>query len=263
MSSGANKGDIAALVKLCDDARGSSWWDDKLVNYGEKPDIKGNRRNKTFTMLLNGEISDYMLEGVIMNLNTAKQQGAKRLNVRINSSGGSVFSGVSIYNELIDSGMEVTTTAIGSADSSASFVLQAGDQRQVVEGSRVLIHEPYAIVQGNAQKLRMLSDTLEQIGESIANIYAERSGRDASEFAELMKAETVFIGNNIIQAGLADNMVNLKSGTTVPKSGDSGSETQNTDETEIGTGDMTTQTNEQEAFAFSLLTTNILHKTEE
>src|SRR5262245_58153450 len=81
---------------------------------------------------------------------TAKQvikdlQGAgdiKDIEVRINSPGGDTFEGFAIYNALVRHPARVATHVDGEAFSAASYIMQAGDHREVAESSMIMVHNP-------------------------------------------------------------------------------------------------------------------------
>jgi len=132
------------------------------------------------------------------------------VNVEINSPGGSVMEGQRIYNALrgISSrGVEVTTTVSGLAASMGSVILMAGDSRKMTQGSRVMIHEASTLAHGDAAQLRMQSDLLEGISAEIANLYAERAGKDAEDMRAMMKKETWMDAEQAKEIGFIDTII--------------------------------------------------------
>ena len=132
------------------------------------------------------------------------------VNVEINSPGGSVMEGQRIYNALrgISSrGVEVTTTVSGLAASMGSVILMAGDSRKMTQGSRVMIHEASTLAHGDAAQLRMQSDLLEGISAEIANLYAERAGKDAEDMRAMMKKETWMDAEQAKETGFIDTII--------------------------------------------------------
>jgi ATP-dependent Clp endopeptidase proteolytic subunit ClpP len=134
----------------------------------------------------------------------------ERVEVEINSPGGSVFEGQRIYNALramSARGVNVTTKVNGLAASMGSVILMAGDQREMTAGSRVMIHEASTIAMGDARALRTQSDLLESISAEIAGIYAERTGQDEKEMRKLMYAETWMTADEAMQNGFVDTVI--------------------------------------------------------
>lgn len=126
------------------------------------------------------------------------------LTVRINSPGGSVYDGWAIYNALQSHPAKVTTVVEGLAASAASFIAQAGDRRIMRKTSQMMIHNAWGICQGPASDMREMADRLERLSNTIAEIYASRSGGPPAPWVEAMNDETWFSPDEAVTAGLAD-----------------------------------------------------------
>lgn len=132
---------------------------------------------------------------------------AKRITLRINSPGGSVFEGLAIYNSLRQHPAKVTTRVEGLAASAASFIAMAGDTVQVCRGSMMMIHDAMGIGVGNAAEMRDLADLLDKASANIADLYAARCGGGVDQWRDAMKAETWYTAREAVEAGLADEML--------------------------------------------------------
>lgn len=126
------------------------------------------------------------------------------LTVRINSGGGSVWDGYAIYNALRSHKARVVTIVEGIAASAASFIVQAGDQRIVRQASQLMIHNASGACVGQASDMREVAEMLDRISNTIAGIYATRSGVPKDDWVEAMNAETWFSPEEAVDAGLAD-----------------------------------------------------------
>jgi ATP-dependent Clp protease protease subunit len=126
------------------------------------------------------------------------------LHVRINSPGGDVFAAMTIYNALKRHPARIVTHVDGVAASAASAVLLAGDEVLMGVGTFVMIHNPWVIAVGDAAELRAAADTVEKVEETLAGIYAERTGIPAEEVRALMAAETWYTADGAVAAGFAD-----------------------------------------------------------
>ena len=115
----------------------------------------------------------------------------KRLTVRINSPGGDVWDGMSIYNQLSQFEAETTVMIDGVAASVASVIAMAGDRVKAAEVSQLMIHDAWTVVVGNEQDMREWADVLAKIDGQIAETYATRSGsKTADQFREIMNKDT-------------------------------------------------------------------------
>ena len=147
---------------------------------------------------------------------TALSEAAGRnVEVIINSNGGSSFSGLAIMNMLLDyqenTKGSITTTVSGLAASAASVILQAGAQRNMQMGTRVMIHNVrLPMLMGNltSSTLRTIATVLDKLSEDYASVYAIRSGRSVRELQKLMNAETFFSAHEAVSFGLADSVAN-------------------------------------------------------
>jgi ATP-dependent protease ClpP protease subunit len=134
---------------------------------------------------------------------TLQDIGQGPLVVEINSPGGNVWDGLSIYNMLRGRQAPVTTRVVGIAASIASIIALAGDTVEMAEASLFMIHDPSGMVAGTSEDMRKMADALDQHAEVLASIYAKATGKPTSQIRAAMKAETWFTAQEAIQFGLA------------------------------------------------------------
>ncbi len=134
---------------------------------------------------------------------TLQDIGQGPLVVEINSPGGNVWDGLSIYNMLRGRQAPVTTRVVGIAASIASIIALAGDTVEMAEASLFMIHDPSGMVAGTSEDMRKMADALDQHAEVLAGIYAKATGKPTSQIRSAMKAETWFTAQEAIQFGLA------------------------------------------------------------
>ena len=151
-------------------------------------------------------VSNMMIGDVVCSADNALE----RVDVEINSPGGSVFEGQRIFNALrgvSSRGVEVTTTVNGLAASMGSVILMAGDTRKMTNGSRIMIHEASTMAWGDAKHLKQQAELLEGISSEIAGIYSERTGGDVSEIRDMMKVETWMTAVQAKESGFIDTII--------------------------------------------------------
>jgi ATP-dependent protease ClpP protease subunit len=129
-----------------------------------------------------------------------------QIDLRLNSPGGSVWDGAAIYHALRNHPAKVIATVDGLAASAASFIAMAGDEVVMESAGTLMIHDAFTVLAGNADDLRTEADLLDKLSDTIAGIYAEKSGRPLADFRALMKAETWFNADEAVAAGLADRV---------------------------------------------------------
>lgn len=128
---------------------------------------------------------------------------APRMNVRINSIGGSVFEGLAIYNALARHPARVVVHVDGIAASIASIIALAGDEVHMAENAFLMIHNPHAVAWGNAKAMREMADMLDKVGSSLVDTYVKRTNNDAETVQAWMDEEKWFSAEEAIEAGFA------------------------------------------------------------
>ncbi|UDL03980.1 ClpP-like prohead protease/major capsid protein fusion protein [Marinobacter sp. CA1] len=111
---------------------------------------------------------------------------AETISLRINSPGGSVTDGLAIFNALKRHPATVNVEIDGIAASIASLIAMAGDNISMARNALFMIHAPWGFSIGNATEMRKTADVMDKHAQAMANAYAEGTGKDASEFMDLM-----------------------------------------------------------------------------
>ena len=119
-------------------------------------------------------------------------QGVSKINVHINSGGGSVFGGIAIYNILKRHNAEITVYVEGLAASIASVIAMAGDKIIIPANAQMMIHKPSSITWGNADDMRKEADILDGCQKVILNTYMQhtKKGVTPEQINALIDAET-------------------------------------------------------------------------
>ena len=132
-----------------------------------------------------------------------------KIEVHLNSPGGSVFDGLAIHASLKSHKAHVTAIVDGLAASAASFILQAADHRVSTRNAQVMIHDASAYAGGNAEQMRKAADLLDRVSDNIADIYAVRSGQGTvTSWRDIMRAgDEWYSGNEALDAGLIDEVI--------------------------------------------------------
>ena len=120
----------------------------------------------------------------------------KDINIYINSGGGSVFSGMAIYNMLKRHKGYKTVYIDGLAGSIASVIALAGDKVIIPSNAYFMIHKPWCSSMGNSNDLREMANTLDKIEEGIINVYSENlaEGANIEDIKAMVNDETWLTG---------------------------------------------------------------------
>ena len=133
--------------------------------------------------------------------------GPKPVTVQINSPGGNFFDGLAIYNMLRQHPEQVTVQVLGIAASAASIIAMAADDLQIAKAGMMMIHNTQWVAVGDRNVMADAASQMTIFDETVAMLYADRSGGDRSEIAAMMDAETFMNGEQAVEQGFADTLM--------------------------------------------------------
>ncbi len=139
-----------------------------------------------------------------------------RINLYINSYGGSVFEGTAIYNQLKRHPAHKTVYIDGFACSIASVIAMAGDEIIMPKNTMMMIHNMWMCAVGNAAELRKAADDLDAINAAGRQAYLDKAGNKLEELtlAEMMDKETWLTAEQCLEYGLADRIADREADLT-------------------------------------------------
>lgn len=133
-------------------------------------------------------------------------KNAKTIDLRINSPGGDVFDGFTMFTLLKSHKATINVFVDGLAASIASVIAMAGDSIEMATNAMMMIHDPWAVAVGNAAEFRKRADLLDKVGDSIVDTYASRSTSDADDIRQWMGDETWMNADEAVDRGFADRI---------------------------------------------------------
>lgn len=129
------------------------------------------------------------------------------LDISINSFGGAVYTGLSIYSLLKAHKGQITFRIDGAAMSAATIITSVPGAKVVMpKGSMMMIHKVSSVAIGTTDDMRKAADDMEKLEENLINIYVEKTGRTADEIKEKVNATTYFTAEEAVEFGLADEV---------------------------------------------------------
>lgn len=139
------------------------------------------------------------------------QDPEKDIKLYINSPGGSIPSGLAIYDTMQYIRCDVSTICLGMAASMGSFLLAGGakGKRYALPNSEIMIHQP-AIgggVKGQATDIKIVSDHLQQTRRRVNRILAECSGRTQEEIALATERDNWMSAAEALEFGIVDRII--------------------------------------------------------
>jgi ATP-dependent Clp protease protease subunit len=150
-------------------------------------DSRGERGYDIYSRLLKDRIiflgtpiNDLVANSIIAQLLfLAAQDSDKDISIYINSPGGSITSGMAIYDTMQFIKPDVSTICVGMAASMGAFLLAAGTKgkRYALPNSEVMIHQPLGGAEGQASDIEIRAKRILKMRENLNNILAQRSGQ--------------------------------------------------------------------------------------
>lgn len=154
---------------------------------------------------LDDELSNQLV-GIMLYLNAEDE--TKGLVMYINSPGGSVLCGISVFDTMNHVTAEVTTICLGLAASMASFVLAGGEpgNRLSLPHGRVMIHQPEGGSRGQASEVFHEADEVRRIRRQVGQLFAKRTNQTLERIAEDMDRDCFLSSHEAKEYGIVDHV---------------------------------------------------------
>jgi len=171
-----------------------------------------SRLLKDRIVMLNGQVDDGSANVVVAQfLFLESQNPEKPINFYINSPGGVITSGMSIYDTMQFIKAPVHTMVMGQACSMGSFLAQAGEpgQRKLLPNARTMIHQPSGGAQGMASDIEIRYKEIQYLKENLTKLYVKHNtaGKTYEDFERDMDRDKFMNAEEAVAYGLADTIV--------------------------------------------------------
>eukprot|EP00435_Cladocopium_sp_Y103_P049282 s2035_g14.t2 len=171
-----------------------------------------NRLYRERIIFIGKEIDDKLANeviGVLLYLDS--EDSNKPIYLYINSAGGSVISGLSIYDTMQHIKSPVITINVGLAASMASFLLAAGEKgkRIALPHSRTMIHQAMGGAQGQAEDIKVEAQQILQIHENIVRMYSRVTGQNEDTIRKDLMRDNFMSAEEAKEYGLIDQVIQL------------------------------------------------------
>ncbi len=157
-----------------------------------------------------GAIEDHMANLIVAQLLFLESENPdKDINLYINSPGGSVTSGMAIYDTMQFVRPDVSTMCIGQAASMGALLLAGGaaEKRYCLQNSRVMIHQPMGGFQGQASDIEIHAREILLIREKLNNILAHHTGQSLDKIAEDTERDNFMSADESTEYGMVDKVL--------------------------------------------------------
>ena len=179
------------------------------TNRGERAYDIYSRLLKDRIILLGSAIDDNVANSIVAQLLFLEAEDPdKDIYLYINSPGGSITSGMAIYDTMNFIKPDVSTICIGMAASMGAFLLSAGakGKRVSLPNAEVMIHQPLGGAQGQATEIEIAAKRILYLREKLNKIMAENSGQDYETLARDTDRDNFMTAQQAKEYGLIDKI---------------------------------------------------------
>ena len=172
-----------------------------------------SRLLKERVIFLVGQVEDHMANLIVAQMLFLESENPdKDIHLYINSPGGSVTAGLSIYDTMQFIKPDVSTMCIGQAASMGAFLLTAGAEgkRYCLPNSRTMIHQPSGGAQGQATDIHIQSQEILKIKERLNNLMAKHTGQSVDKVTEDTERDNFMSAEESKEYGLIDEVLDKR-----------------------------------------------------
>lgn len=182
-------------------------------NRGERAFDIFSRLLRERIIFLNGPVEDGMASLVVAQLLFLEAENPKKeISLYINSPGGVVTSGLSIYDTMQFIRCPVTTLCMGQAASMGSLLLTAGakGQRFALPNARIMVHQPSGGFQGQVTDILIHAKEVEGLKRRLNEIYVTHTGQDYDTIHSALERDNFMTAEQAKEFGLIDQVVSKR-----------------------------------------------------
>ncbi|MBQ4528811.1 MAG: ATP-dependent Clp endopeptidase proteolytic subunit ClpP [Clostridia bacterium] len=180
------------------------------TNRGERSFDIYSRLLKDRIIFLGEEVNDVTASLVVAQMLFLEAEDPdKDISLYINSPGGSITSGMAIYDTMQYIKCDVSTICIGMAASMGAFLLAAGakGKRFALPNSEIMIHQPLGGMQGQATDIKIHADRIIKIKHTLNTILSERTGKSLEQITADTERDNFMTAFEAKEYGLVDEVI--------------------------------------------------------
>ncbi len=183
------------------------------TSLGERSYDIFSRMLKDRVIFLTGPVEDHMANLIVAQMLFLESDNPdKDIHLYINSPGGSVSAGLSIYDTMQFIRPEVSTMCVGHAASMGAVLLAGGapGKRFVLPHSRVMIHQPSGGAQGQASDIEIQANEIVRIRKILNDLLARHTGKDVKTIARDTERDHFMNAEQALDYGLVDKVIDKR-----------------------------------------------------
>ncbi|MFC0178814.1 ATP-dependent Clp endopeptidase proteolytic subunit ClpP [Thorsellia kenyensis] len=169
-----------------------------------------SRLLKERIIFLTGQVEDYMANLIVAQLLFLESESAEKdIYLYINSPGGVITAGMSIYDTMQFIKPDVSTICMGQACSMGAFLLTAGakGKRHCLPNSRVMIHQPLGGYSGQATDVQIHAQEMLKIKQRMNTLMAKHSGKSVKQIEKDTERDNFMSAQEAMDYGLIDSVL--------------------------------------------------------
>jgi ATP-dependent Clp protease protease subunit len=160
--------------------------------------------------MLSGEVNDAMASSIVAQmLFLEADDPEKDIFLYINSPGGVVTAGLSMYDTMNYIKPDVCTICVGQAASMGAFLLSAGTKgkRFSLPNSRIMIHQPSGGAQGQSTDIQIQAQEIQRLKDSLNQLLSKHTGQDVKKVEEDTERDNFMSATEACEYGLVDKVI--------------------------------------------------------
>ncbi|MBQ2754383.1 MAG: ATP-dependent Clp endopeptidase proteolytic subunit ClpP [Clostridia bacterium] len=183
------------------------------TNRGERSYDIYSRLLKDRIIILSDEVNDVTASLVVAQLLFLEAEDPdKDISLYMNSPGGSITSGMAIYDTMQYIKCDVSTICIGMAASMGAFLLSSGakGKRYALPHSEIMIHQPLGGMQGQASDIKIHADRIIKIRQTLNEILAQNTGKPLETIEKDTDRDNFLTAKEALEYGIIDKVIDKR-----------------------------------------------------
>jgi ATP-dependent Clp protease protease subunit len=169
-----------------------------------------SRLLKDRIVMLSGEVNDQVASSIVAQLLFLEAQDPdKDIYFYINSPGGVITSGLSMFDTMNYIKPDIVTICIGQAASMGAFLLASGTKgkRYALPHARIMIHQPSGGAQGQSTDIQIQAQEIQRLKDTLNEILAEKTGKTAKRIEKDTERDNFMSAKEAVEYGLIDKVL--------------------------------------------------------
>ena len=169
-----------------------------------------SRLLKDRIIMLSGEVNDQVASTIVAQLLFLEAQDPdKDIYFYINSPGGVITSGLSMFDTMNYIKPDIVTICMGQAASMGAFLLACGTlgKRYALPNARIMIHQPSGGAQGQSTDIQIQAQEIQRLKDTLNQILAEKTGKKAKQIEKDTERDNFMSSVEAVEYGLIDKVL--------------------------------------------------------